>query len=261
MKNIDARDKIINETKYIIDDYFTILVPLTYDSMKYWARYTRWDTPSPYSYGKSRDEHHYVVILPNGGKILCKTATRYFPFEARNASDNEVDCYFIKENWKYFKYLIDILPLSHIPDHILTQKICDDHVVENGLEIKNVPKKFITYDLYKKAVYNNGHALEFIPLEATTHELYIIAVKNNPHAIAHIPKSSLTYDICNIAVKKSGATFRHIPEKFITPEMCEIAVKNWGWAIKHVPEKYLTKELSEYAFRNKISIKSQSLLY
>ena len=260
------RDKAYAESRILRQDPdgFTITVPLTEFSAKWWGRGTRWCTAAE----KDNQFWHYhkdapliVVVIPElkeKGKFQLwssKTDTILM-----DATDTEVTKDVVAANWAHFKDLIlhavwsNGLALRYVPAGFHTVEMCSRAVAQIGEALRYVPETLRTEEMCHIAVAGNGLALSDVPKKLCTEAMCETAVAQNGSALAWTPNPLRTEEICRIAVTKNGWSLEWVPEHLRTKELCMIAVEEHGEALQHVPRNLRRAGICQIAVRQDVGV-------
>lgn len=162
----------------------------------------------------------------------------------------------------------DGLSLKHASKRLITPKLCEVAVNQNGLALEYVPDKIIKGKgkewhaaLCEKAVKNNGFALKYVPDELKNANIIETAILNCELAterviewtkfpIAYAPISLLTVELLMKAVEHTPLCIKDIPKKKITKAISIAAVKGNGLALQYVPNRFVNEEIISMAIAN-----------
>ena len=131
----------------------------------------------------------------------------------------------------------DGLALLYASQKLITPKICEIAVDQNGMALKYVPNKIIKLkgkewyaDLCIRAVISNGYAIEVVPEEFINKEIVEIALLKckfiperlavwRKFPIAYISRNYLNDDLLRKAVERIPVCIKDIPKDLLTREL------------------------------------------
>lgn len=123
--------------------------------------------------------------------------------------------------------------IKDIPQHKLTESLCNLAVSLDGLLIEYIDKKYLSINLYKIAFKNNIYAIKYLQEKYYT---------------------MLSIEYCESIVREKPDLLEWIPEKFKTYNMCVHAIKHNGYLLKYVPLEYITPELIDNLTQHQIHL-------
>ena len=160
------------------------------------------------------------------------------------------------------------LPLSMVPENLLTKEIYQTAFEADSSCIRSVPKEMITREMCYTAAKENGilvpgteelwtkeiclaavsrtgTSIQKIPPELRDEAIYAAAVscREQRLKLENVPEQWKTEKVCLAAVKRYGCELENVPNDMITSEMAEAAVRQTGFAIQYVPRELLTDDL------------------
>lgn len=131
---------------------------------------------------------------------------------------NDIFRYLIKEHHNNI--------FDNIPEHLLTQELCNIAVDINVNNIREIPKKFRTEELC------NIVMAQYDDYELEDDDGFLISV----------PNKYKTKEMCEKFVQLNGLELQGVPEVWRSKELCELAIKNNGHALGYVPDNLKTIE-------------------
>ena len=217
------------------EDGFTIAVPMTERSAKWWSRSTKWCTG-----GESRN---YFDIYHRSAPLLVlrwadgRKLQAWFPIgraaEIRDETDGRVKPSFVTERWKDIEGLIRAF--------IVTNPMC-------FLQYMQFDRGYRQFAL--NAVRQNGNFLMSVPRERRDRETCTVAVRQAPNMLTCVPDWLKDHDMCLSAVSANGSLLHTVPEELRGRHVCEVALKTCGRMLQCVPLHLRDRKMCMIALAN-----------
>ena len=250
----ELRQKVMSESRILVarEDGFTVAIPMTERSAKWWGRGTRWCTAAEND-NMFRQYHSksplVVMRWPDGRKIQAFITED--DVQIMDEADRPIEIEFIQERWEDMKPIIDAaykhgdmndIILQLVPHEHRTPEIILQAVKNNGYALYYLRDEAKTEEIILAALNQAGQALEYVPSRMLTSEMCWVAIKEDSMALRYVPEVLLTPEMCMVAAQKKGTCLSMVPKEMITMEMCRAAVLSEGGALRYVPEKFRTPE-------------------
>jgi hypothetical protein len=83
--------------------------------------------------------------------------------------------------------IIPKIPLKHVPDHLMTYKICLNQVAKQGRQLQHVPLHLIDLEMIEAALKHNEWAIEFVPVTFKDEDCVLKYMQDVPdHLVEHL---------------------------------------------------------------------------
>lgn len=102
--------------------------------------------------------------------------------------------------------------VSHVPDHLLTERIAIEAMKVNGEMLQFIRNK--THDVILAALINTPVALGAVPHHMFTKKLLIEVIKHNWKIIKGVDDDHLDGDVCTYALLASPKAAKYIPSRY-----------------------------------------------
>ncbi len=157
----------------------------------------------------------------------------------------------------------DGMALGLAAQRMITPKLCEIAVRQNGLALAFFPQKIIDgkgmkwyAEMCERAVSNNGTAIQYVPAELISKDLAIKAIMSydseDPDLefpIAFIPNDLLSKELLEKSIEKSPLSIKDIPVRRISKILSRKAVLGDWHALEFIPSRFIDEELVEMALR------------
>lgn len=137
--------------------------------------------------------------------------------------------------------------IAFVPDHLLTQALCDLAVKEWPLEVLAVPDDFQTQDMWNTAYKKALHYFPAIPKRFRNYEISLHCAKTRNHHAHLIPKNLLDNTMIKHMIDNDYASLRHVPVRKRTKEICTYAYKKSPLTILYFPKKWVSANMHDKA--------------
>ena len=106
--------------------------------------------------------------------------------------------------------------LEHVPEHLKTQKMCNEAVQSEPWMLEHVPEHLKTQEMCNEAVQSNPRTLRFVPEHLKTYEMCNEAVQSNPWMLELVSEHLKTQKMCNQALQSDPEVLEYVPDWFVT---------------------------------------------